>query len=248
MKIAIFGYPRSGTTMLNYLISQHLIEAGVAESWAMVGEVFNPLEGTRLLFKHPQGHLINLTELMTNSTQSREERLELFKESDRDYIIKILAYDLTLPGVAEAVKDAGYRIIPIERRNPLAAFLSILIAFRHKVWHTYDENFEPRYEPFRVTQAEMIGLGKSFSLYYQHRDGLTQEPVLYYEDIASQSPEETLRQIGLYQEGVPAIESPTKKLLSFEEKADLILNLDEVMEHLNGLLTPYMIATEHNNL
>jgi len=248
MKIAIFGYPRSGTTMLNYLISQHLIEAGVIEPWAMVGEVFNPLEGTRLLFKHPQGHLINLTNQSLENPQSREERLELFKESDRDYIIKILAYDLTVPGVAEAVKSAGYRIIPIERRNPLAAFLSILVAFRHKVWHTYDENFEPQYEPFRVTQAEMKALGKSFALYHQHRDGLTQEPVVYYEDIASQSAEETLRQVGVYQDGIPAIESPTKKLLTFEEKASLITNLDEVADHLYGVLTPYMVSIEHNNL
>lgn len=249
MKIAIFGYPRSGTTMLNYIISQHLIKAGVVEPWALVGEVFNPLEGTRLLFQHPQGHLVNLTNQSLDESQTREKRLELFKEhSDQDYIIKLLAFDTDTPGVVEAVQDAGYRIIPIERRNPLSAFLSILIAFRHKVWHTFDKNFEPQYEPFEVTKAEMIGLGKSFSLYYHKRDIITQEPVVYYEDIATQSAEDTLRQLGIYQEGVPVEDSPTKKLLSFEEKAKLITNLDEVTEHLYGLLTPYMINTEYNEL
>ena len=246
MKIAIFGYPRSGTTMLNHIISQHLVNAGVLEPWALVGEVFNPLEGTRLI-QTPDGHLEIITG-QPEPTQSRNERLDLFQRDNRNYIIKILAFDTDTPGVVETVQNAGYRIIPIERRDPLSAFLSILIAFRHKAWHTYGDAGKPQYEPFRATQAEMIGLGKSFSLYYHRRDRITSEPVLYYEDIATQSAETTLRQIGIYQEGIQVEDSPTKKMLTFDEKAQLITNLDEVTEHLYGLLTPYMVNIEHSEL
>jgi hypothetical protein len=247
MKIAIFGYPRSGTTMLNYIIHQHLIAAGVVEKWAAVGEVFNPLENTRLLVSK-DGHLVNYTNLNLPESQPREERLRLFREHmDDDYIIKMLPYDTNTGGVVAAVVEAGYRIIAIERRNPLSAFLSVIIAYHHQVWHTYDDD-QPVYEPFEVSAQDMYALGKSVSVYYHHRDALHPSNILYYEDIASNPVVNTLKELGLYQEGTPTKESPTKKLLSFEEKTKLIINLEEVVDHLTGILTPYTVTMEHNNL
>lgn len=248
MKIAIFGYPRSGTTMLNYIIQQHLSSAGVVKGWANLGEVFNPLDGTRLLVSH-SGHLDNLVDLNTVTTQSREDRLHLFREHlDDDYVIKILPYDTMTQGVVETVMQANYNIIAIERRNPLSAYLSVLIGYHHQVWHIFDSDDRPVYKPFVATEQEMLKLGKSLSIYHHLRDRLNPSAILYYEDIVGQSVVETLKQAGVYHEGAEAKDTPTKKLLSFEDKTKLIINLEEVIDHLTGILIPYMINMEHNNL
>jgi hypothetical protein len=247
MKIAIFGYPRSGTTMLHNIIAQHLVAAGVVESWAGLGEVFNPLDGTRLLLSF-DGHLRNLTGLNTVTTQSREDRLQLFREHlDDDYIIKMLPYDTRVQEVVETVMQAGYNIIAIERRNPLSAYLSVIIGYHHQVWHAYGDE-QPVYEPFVATEKEMLTLGKSLSMYYHLRDHMNPSAILYYEDIVMNSVESTLKELGLYHDGIPTKESPTKKLLSFEEKTKLIINLEEVVDHFTGILTPYMVTMEHNKL
>ncbi len=249
MKIAIFGYPRSGTTMLGYIISQHLASAGVVKEWANLGEVFNPLEGTQLLVSPSHGHLVHITNLISAITQPREERLQLFKEHmDDDYIIKILSYDTAHEGVVGTVMGANYNIMAIERRNPLSAYLSVLIAYHHRVWHVFDSNYRPVYEPFEVSEQEMIALGKSLAIYHHYRDQLNPSAILYYEDIVEQSITATLKQAGVYHEGAAVEDTPTKKLLSFEEKIKLIINFEEVVNHLTGILTPYMITMEHNNL
>ncbi len=212
MKIAIFGYPRSGTTMLHNLIAQHLVAAGVVEPWASIGEAFNPLEGTRL--QVTDGHLVNVNTHFSDidPPQKREERLRLFqKYTHHDYITKMLPYDIELYGLPATVQDAGYRIIAIERRNPLSAFLSVIIAYQHWVWHAYG-NEQPVYEPFEVPTRMMQALGKSFSIYYHHRDTLEPTDVLYYEDIVMNSVESTLKELGLHHEGIPTEGSPTKKL------------------------------------
>jgi len=248
MKIAIFGYPRSGTTMLNYIIHQHLIAAGAAEKWAAVGEVFNPLENTRLLVSK-DGHLVNYTHLDLPEAQPREARLQLFREHmDDDYIIKMLPYDTNTEGVLEAVMGAGYNIIAIERRNPLSAFLSVIIAYHHNVWNVKDTSELPVYEPFVASEDIMIALGKSIGMYHHIRDRLNPSAILYYEDIATQSVEVTLKQAGVYQEGVVTQGSPTKKILSFEDKTKLVINLEDVIDHLNGILMAYGVTMEHNNL
>lgn len=248
MKIAIFGYPRSGTTMLNYIVHQHLIAAGVVEEWAAVGEVFNPLENTRLLVSK-DGHLVNYTDLDLPESQPREVRLQLFrKHMDDDYIIKMMPYDTNTTGVVEAVMGAGYNIIAIERRNPLSAFLSAIIAYHNNVWNVKDTSKLPTYEPFVASKDIMFALGKSIGMYHRIRDHLDPSAILYYEDIATQPVGVTLKQAGVYQEGVATEESPTKKILSFEDKTKLVINLEEVIDHLNGILMAYGVTTEHNNL
>jgi len=94
----------------------------------------------------------------------------------------------------------------------------------------------------------MRALGRSFSVYYHHRDTLEPTDVLYYEDIVANSVESTLKELELHHEGIPTEGSPTKKLLSFEEKTKLIINLEEVVNHFTGIPTPYMVTMEHNKL
>ena len=248
MKIAIFGYPRSGTTMLFQIIKRHLVAAGVVEKWAGLSEVFNPLENTRLLVSK-DGHLINYTNLDLPESQPREKRLQLFREHmDDDYVIKFMPFDTTTHGVVESIMEANYNIIAVERRNTLSAYLSVLIAYHHRVWNVTDANERPVYEPFVVPEDQMISLGKSIAIYHHLRDKLKPSAILYYEDIAAQPSMMTLKQAGIYHAGVEARESPTKKLLSFEDKTKLIINLEEVIDHLTGILMAYDITMEHNDL
>ena len=249
MKIAIFGYPRSGTTMLYKIIAQHLLAAGVLEPWASIGEVFNPVDGARLLVSSQSGHLVNHHDVNLSDEQSREERLQLFKKHSADnYIIKMMPHDLKAHGLVEAVMEAKYNIIAIERRNPLSAFLSSIIAYQHQVWHIYDQNKIPEYEPFVVSDEHIVALGKSFAIYHHTRDQLNPSSILYYEDIVQQPIVATLVRAGVYQEGVVVKESPTKKIHSFEDKAKLIINLEEVIDYLTGILVAYDITMEHNSL
>ena len=231
MKLAIFGYPRSGTTMLLYIIQQHLLAAKVIEDWSVIYELFNPQEATVLL--PVDGHLtqVMLPDKLA-TPQSRDSRLKLFVEHmDDDYILKCLAFDMHAPAVRNALLTAGYEFIAVERRNPLEAYLSSIIAYHHQVWNIRDENDRPVYEPFVVPEQEMMAHGLAMSYYYYYRDRLNPRAVLYYEDMVSQSTKETLQSVDLYHDGVKAKDSPTKKLHTLDDKAKLILNLDEVMEH-----------------
>jgi hypothetical protein len=167
---------------------------------------------------------------------------------DDDYIIKVMPYDTQNAGVIPAVMGAGYNFIAIERRNPLSAYLSGIISFRHQVWHITEGEERPVYESFVASKEEILGIAKGMSLYYHYRDRLNPSAILYYEDMAAQPVTETLKQAGVYQEGVITRNTPTKKLLSFDDKAKLIINLEEVIDHLTGILMAYNVTMEHNNL
>lgn len=248
MKIAIFGYPRSGTTMLHSIITQHSVAAGAVEWWADLGEVFNPREGNKLTV-HPSGHLIHEYDLVPPEVQSREDRLRIFNEhTDEDYIIKYMPFDTTNPDTMKSIIDAGYRFINIERRNPLSAYLSVIIAYHHQIWQVGNTDELPVYEPFVASEEEITGLSLSITRYYHYRDYVNPSAILYYEDVAIQSAAETLKQAGMYHEGVLASDSPTKKIHSFEDKTKLIINLEEVIDHLTGILTAYGVTMEHNDL
>jgi hypothetical protein len=224
------------------------MSAGVVEQWAGLGEVFNPLEGTRLLVRK-SGHLVNYTNLSLPESQPREKRLQLFREHmDDDYVIKFMPFDATVHGIVESIMEANYNIIAIERRNTLSAYLSVLIAYHHQVWNVTAKNEQPVYEPFVVPEEEIVSLAKSIATYHHLRDKFKPSAILYYEDIASQSSVMTLKQAGIYHEGAEAKDSPTKKLLSFEDKTKLIINLEEVIDHLTGILVSYDVTMEHNDL
>lgn len=247
MKVAIFGYPRAGTTMLHYIITQHLVSAGAVKEWADLGEVFNPMRGSMLSVQ--SGHLVNRIDAASPEVHSREDRLLLFKQHiDDDYIIKYMPYDITNPDTVKTVVGARYKFIAIERRNPLSAYLSVIIAYHHRVWHILDEANRPVYEPFVASEEEIKGLGISMSLYHRYRDYFNPSVVLYYEDIVAQASSETLKRAGVYQEGALVSEAPTKKIHSFEDKIKLIINLEDVIEHLTGILLPYDVTMEHNDL
>lgn len=233
--------------MLYFILQQHLLAAGLIEEWAGISEAFNP-HRKRLLICNPDGHLENIKLPITLSTpQFREERINLFnKHLDDDYIVKVMSHDTTCAGVINTIIN-NYTVVAIERRNVLSAYLSGLIAFHHTVWNSYD-GIRPKYEPFVASKEEIQLIGLGLSRYYHWRDKLNPQTILYYEDMATQTTEETLRQTDLYQDGVPTNDTPTRKLLSFEEKTKLIINLDEAVDHFYGIISAYGIDIEHNEL
>ena len=247
MKIAIFGYARSGSTMLYFILQQHLLAAGLIEEWADISEAFNP-HRRRLLVRNTDDHLENIKlPIVLSTPQFREERVELFnKHLEEDYILKVMSHDTTCMNVIDTIVK-NYMVIAIERRNVLSAYLSGLIAFHHSVWNIYDDA-RSTYEPFVAPKDEIQLIGLGLSRYYHWRDKMNPQAILYYEDVAMQSPETTLRQTGLYQEGVPTTDSPTRKILSFEGKTKLIINLDEVVDHFSGIMIGCGVDTEHSEL
>jgi len=233
--------------MLHSIITQHLVAAGVVQKWANLGEVFNPTAGSRIAVQ--SGHLIHQYNLAIPELQLREDRLRLFKKhTNDDYIIKYMPYDITNPDTVKTVVEAGYNFVAIERRNSLSAYLSVIIAYHHQIWHITEEVPRSEYKPFVASEEEIIGLGKSMSLYHRYRDYLNPSAILYYEDVATQSSFETLKQAGVYQKGAPVKDAYSKKIHSFEDKTKLIINLGEVADYLTGILLPYGVTMEHNEL
>jgi hypothetical protein len=221
--------------------------AGLAKEKFFLGEPFVPT--TRNILVSEDGHLRQLMPPPEGATvpQLRPERTKLFREHlHQDYIIKFMSQDTKNAEAVDMIRSS-YNVIAIERRNVMSAYLSALIAYQHQVWHAKSEAERPEYHEIVVPRNQMRNIGAHFSRYYQWRDLMNPRVILCYEDIIAQSREATLRQIGLYQEGIEIPESSTIKMHSFQDKAKLIKNLDEVMDHFSGILVAYGIPMVHND-
>lgn len=247
MKLAVFGHVRTGTTMLNNVLWKHLLATGENEDWSYLGEIFNPIRKRAVIEK--DGHLENISlQQPLDEPQLRPERFDLFlKYSHQEYLVKVLSQDTTHPEIVPWMRN-NYRTICIERRNVLSAFISGLIAYQHQTWHVQPGKKRPEYKPFVVDQRTMKIYGAHFARYYRYRDELNPTHILYYEDIANASPQEIIEMVDMVPTPDWEYTPPTTKLHSFQEKLDLIQNLDEVVEHLMGVLTAYGVVMEHNDL
>ena len=246
MKVAVFGHIRSGTTILASTLWRHLVSVGMARSSSYLGEAFNPNINNMRLVEH-EGHLRMMEGVVP---QSREDRFELFQQNPHDYIVKLMAQDTKVPGIVEWFRD-NYIIIAIERRNPLAAYLSALIANRYNVWHVqpYLGEQKPDYQPFTVTEEEMSEIATHLVRYYQNRDALNPMNVLYYEDIENLRQDEIIRMLSMEPSPHRIFEFEdhgTMKLHSFREKAALIENLDAVAKYLENVLSPLGVRVMRN--
>ena len=252
--------------MLRNTLWKHLLASGENESWSMLSEVirprFGPTVGNARLGRRGNviieidGHLQmqNLSELSTISNfkilsdDPIKRFAALVKYSHQDYFIKIMPADLKeIPEIVSWMRD-HYSIIAIERRNPLASFISNLIAHRHSRWHVSVWDGPASYVPFVADMKDVKHFGRTFIHYYRHRDELNPTRILYYEDIANISPESIIRMAGM--EPLPIQYEPhsTIKLHSFQEKQELILNFDEVKHHFEMVMKPYGVESEFNSL
>lgn len=236
IKHAIFTYPRTGSTLLQKVIMNHLhFEYGWDYS-RNLGEVFNPVENRCLT--ESDGCLV---EHESPGLQSRTERLRLMQEhAHQSYLIKVFAQDAVHPGVLKFIKD-NYLLIVLERRDPLDAFLSGLIAYHFQLWH-YEGN-EPQYESFKMPEEEARKIARYIALYYHIKTQLQPNIVatLVYEDIVKMTRKELLQAVGFetfsYNDNRPL---PYKKLLTFEEKTHLIENIHQMREIYQLQVVPFL--------
>ena len=252
MKLAIFAYARTGSTLLMRSLWKHLVATGENEEWSHLGEIFTPHTYSVATVKDGHLTLVRTAESYdhgNNVPQMRETRFKLFKMfSHHDYVMKFMGQDTQTFGITEWMRD-NYHVIAIERRNVLSAFLSSLIAFEYQKWIVLVNDDRPDYKPFVVEQNVMHSLMKHIILYYRYRDALNPTHVLYYEDIVNTSEEDIIQLAGMVPKPNHVYELPiTAKIHTFQEKMDLIENLDEVVQYFMETMAPYGIEMEHNDL
>ena len=266
MKLAIFGNTRSGTTMLTAALWQHLRYTLENESWSNLLEVLRPRFGRGVaqsridrggnVVVERDGHLQKqwLQQLPSISNfrmlpDNPKIRFMKFSEyAHQDYLIKLMSADLRdVPEIVPWMRD-NYRTIAIERRNPLASFLSTIIADKHNRWHSNIDIERVTYTPFVADMHHVGKFGYTFTHYYRYRDELNPTHVLYYEDIAYAPPEDIIRMAGMKPLPIKYESHRTTKLHSFQEKKDLISNYDEVKQYFETIMEPYDVTMEHNDL
>lgn len=229
MKVAIFGYPRSGTTMLKDIIVRHLVEAGLIEPDQNLGEPFNPLDHTLLVPFNVDDymHVKAIDVEPRDIPMTREQRFELFKKAHGDYVLKMLSQDTLHPPILPYLVESGYHFVCIERRNHFAALMSWLVAWNSHKWGIRQGEERPAYEPFRADMNDVAVICRFMTHYFRYRQS-TGGVVVRYEDMCDMTPEALLRSVGLFQEGVAVPPTEWTKMHSDEQKAALIENLDEV--------------------
>lgn len=232
MKLAVLSYPRSGSGLLYHIVKKHV------ECDGHLYEVFNScadnllLEGEwkeRLIFEDQLEH--KNRQLDQGDIQSRQYRLSLMeKYNHQDYFIRILRFDTTVPEINRYLLY-NYRFITIERRNTFDSVLSGLIARKH--WYFNYRGYPvPEYKPFAAEYVNFARIREFIKHYFDIKKNLFVNHIdasLIYEDIVDKSRGEVLEMAGF-----PGIvdneEFPLKKLLNFDEKCELIENVDQVYQ------------------
>jgi hypothetical protein len=139
-------------------------------------------------------------------------------------------------GVREFLKDTGYEFVSIERRNPLNAILSALVAYEHRYWNDDGTIIRPEYHEFN---ADMSFVEFVSDTIVQHRYTKKMVPVrveLFFEDVITMSRREIIQAAGFVsdEDDTPPV---TKKLLGVDNAA-LIKNIDEVREYYENNVVP----------
>jgi hypothetical protein len=234
MRLAVFGYQRSGTTMLMDIVTKYFIAAGEIRPDQDLKEIFNTQLSLEIMH-HPTGEYSLLHEwtpyIHESSLLTIEQRFDLlrhFSEKGQDYILKMLSVDTRdariLPWLIR-----NYPIVTISRRDHFDAYLSLLIASHHKQWNYRSwQNKLPIYEKFQVTSGMLHDVTHGFRTYFDKIATIPAIAHVYYEDMITMSSKEVLQHIGIYQSGNDAPETNFVKMIDFRRKVELIDNLGEV--------------------
>jgi hypothetical protein len=246
MRLAIFGYPRSGSSYLYDTILKHLVSSGAIAHDCHLQEIF---------IRHPRYHIgikpntKNTLSLYLKqypnldnpylplSNEQRFDLLKQFSEQGQDYFFKMLSGhtrdERVLPWLIE-----NYPIITICRRDHFDAYISWLVAIQHGVWNRVLHDPPSVYTTFRVPRTDMDSSADTIRRYFTHVKKIPAKAHIYYEDMIAMSPEEVLRHVGVYQPGFEIESSPIIKLLELSDKLELIVNLDEVTQYYDEFIKP----------
>lgn len=123
MKVCLFSYPRTGTSVVFRLMSRYL--NAKHGSGLGVGEIFDC--GDHLLVDTGTGLKLEDGNATEHYRQEISRRIELLKKYDRqNYSIKVLANQAN-HGVIEFLAE-HYQIVCLERRDQFEAVLSWILA------------------------------------------------------------------------------------------------------------------------
>ncbi len=242
MKLGVLSYARTASTLLLDTLAKYLQDHNGHEEWQTLDEVFNPSDDNWIIETGGHLQLIPIVRGTVAEPLFREKRLDLMKKyQHQDYVIKVLGQDFMMhsgSGVYEFVKNVGYEFVSIERRNPLNAILSALVAFEHRYWNDDGAIDRPKYHGFNADMSLVEFIGDTI---IQHRHAKTMVPVraeLFFEDVITMSRREILSAAGFPSEEDDTPPA-TKKLLG-TDNAILIRNINEVREYYENNVVPQL--------
>jgi hypothetical protein len=146
-----------------------------------------------------------------------------------------MSTDLDHPPILPWLID-NYQIITIERRDLLETLLSWLIAWENQTWNYRQLQKAGVIEPF-VADMNIVAIACDiYARYLQRKSHIPSIGHIYYEDMVQMTPEQIVKQVGMFQPGFPCPLTGERKMHAMEEKAKLIKNLDEVVAYYNESL------------
>ncbi len=242
MKLGVLSYARTASTLLLGTLAKYLQDHHGHEPWQTLDEVFNPSDDNWIIETGGHLQLIPIVRGTVAEPLLREQRLDLMKKyQHQDYVIKVLGQDFMMHtgrGIPTFLQETGYEFVSIERRNPLAAILSALVAFEHRYWNDDGTVARPEYHEFDADMSFVKFVGRTI---IYHQDAKSRVPVraeLFFEDVITMSRREILLATG-FGSGNDDTSFPTKKLLGANNTA-LIKNIDEVREYYENHVVPYL--------
>lgn len=243
MRLAIFGVPRSGTSLLYTTIAPHFQYS--------LNEPFPPKSSNILVEK--DGKLQNQYDHSANDdapTQSRDERLILLRDhGDQEYFIKVFPHDLAYFPIFDWMMRVRYRFITVERKRPIDAIISAIIAYQSKIWIVRQGEKVPELESPIVFDDSMAHyMIHSYRTYYEFvHNGPVQaiHKNVYYEDLANMKTRgEILDAVGLSKlinvdtqdDRLPRTAKPRTE----QEKRKLIANMPKLVDWYEQKMMPIL--------
>jgi len=229
MRLAIFGVPRNGTSLLYTTIRPHF-RYSINEPFPPKSENILVEEGGQLVNHYTSDKALKSLE------QSRDERLLLMmKYQHHDYFTKVFPHDVAHRPIFEWLMREGYEFIAVERKRPIDAVISAVIAYETEVWTVRQEdNIEPVDKAIPFTIAMGNYMRESYRIYYEFVDrGPVRaiRKVLYYEDLSKLKTRGEIMQATGLSRGTDDTQLPRlKKPRTEHQKRKLIPNMPELVK------------------
>lgn len=239
-KLGIYAHQRSGSSILYEVMSDSTLTTTKDRCGIPLGECFTPSDTASLVEVNGTLWRSIHGQLLEHEIQDRDVRLEYMKQHNyQDYFIKVFGIDLHHNGIREYVSE-NYELIAIERRNSLSAVLSGIVAIQHWFFNVDSTIHKPipNYSAFVARYQNFSYMTDALISYYKYKDELDIHKTYIYEDIVNMGRRDILSELNLGDTVVPSL--PLRKLLTFDQKVDLIQNYDEVLFWYKTDLEPFL--------
>lgn len=220
----IFSLPRVGSSFFYSVLLHHL------ESATGLHEYFNPNRKIEILEGVLTTQYQTIPPTITDRKKEMNKRLSLLlRHNPRNYIMKLQPSHIS-SDIFDALKAEQW--ICIERRDVLDQFLSYAIAKKNNFWNTnkfYELNEYKKHLSNSIIERKYFEIFKmSVDIYNEYKCKI-KSPTIYYEDIIKYNTFEILSLIGL-KTSENKLPKSTIKVLTKDEKINLVSNLDEVKD------------------